>query len=117
MSHVWRLLKGILLWSYGRTSWQYDVLCVLILAFVFLTPHSWFDAGSKPRAFGAHQKGLEAVPEKLLIMPADLGQNPDPAELNRRARLATNRAGARVKEARGVHDAEGRLVAYEVDLE
>ncbi len=29
-------------WTYARGSWQYDVICALILAFIFLTPASWF---------------------------------------------------------------------------
>lgn len=35
-------VKNVLLWSYERGSWQYDVLCILILAFIFLTPSDWF---------------------------------------------------------------------------
>lgn len=35
--------KDIILWKYERASWQWDVLCVLILVFIFLTPKSWFD--------------------------------------------------------------------------
>lgn len=30
-------------WSYGRGSWQYDVIVVAILAFLFLSPRSWFN--------------------------------------------------------------------------
>lgn len=36
-------IKSIILWSYERGSWQYDVLCVVILAFIFLTPNYIFD--------------------------------------------------------------------------
>jgi hypothetical protein len=35
-------MKNIINWSYGRGSWQYEILCLLILAFIFLTPKSWF---------------------------------------------------------------------------
>jgi len=35
------LLRSIF-WSYERGSWQYDVICAVILAFIFLTPRSWF---------------------------------------------------------------------------
>lgn len=35
-------LKKILFWSYERGSWQYDVMCVLILAFIFFGPNSLF---------------------------------------------------------------------------
>ena len=42
MRLVFATLKGILFWSYERGSWQYDIMCVLILAFVFLGPNSLF---------------------------------------------------------------------------
>ena len=48
------MLKNILLWRYGRTTWQYDVMCVLILAFIFLTPKHWFERG-EPRSVAAHR--------------------------------------------------------------
>jgi hypothetical protein len=35
-------LKKILFWSYDRGTWQYDVMCVLILAFVFFAPNRAF---------------------------------------------------------------------------
>jgi hypothetical protein len=35
-------LKKTLFWSYDRGSWQYDVMCVVILAFIFLVPNSVF---------------------------------------------------------------------------
>jgi hypothetical protein len=37
-------LKKILFWSYERGSWQYDIMCVLILAFIFLAPNRWFQS-------------------------------------------------------------------------
>src|SRR5204862_4165416 len=37
------VVKKIILWSYERGSWQYDILCVLILTFIFLTPGRLFD--------------------------------------------------------------------------
>jgi hypothetical protein len=35
------------LWTYPRGSWQYDVLCALILLFVFLPSHSFFQDGPR----------------------------------------------------------------------
>ena len=29
-------------WPYERGSWQYDIICGVILAFIFLTPAAWF---------------------------------------------------------------------------
>ncbi|HEV2177540.1 MAG TPA: hypothetical protein VGW33_10140 [Terriglobia bacterium] len=30
-------------WSYERGSWQYDIICAVILAFIFLTPRAVFN--------------------------------------------------------------------------
>jgi hypothetical protein len=35
-------LQRTVLWSYERGSWQYDIIVAAILAFIFLTPRSWF---------------------------------------------------------------------------
>ena len=35
-------VKHVINWSYERASWQWDVLCLLILCFIFLTPKEWF---------------------------------------------------------------------------
>ena len=35
-------MKRFLLWSFERGSVQYDVICVVILAFIFLTPATVF---------------------------------------------------------------------------
>lgn len=36
-------LGRVIFWRYERGSWQYDILCLLILLFIFLTPRSFFD--------------------------------------------------------------------------
>jgi len=55
-----RGLKRIFLWNYGRSTWQYDVLCVLILAFVFLTPKSWFESSELDKSKG-HPNSLAGI--------------------------------------------------------
>ena len=42
MKLILTTLKKTLFWSYERGSWQYDVMCVLILAFIFFVPSSLF---------------------------------------------------------------------------
>jgi hypothetical protein len=37
--------ESFLIWSYPRGSIQYDIMCVLILAFIFLIPRSCFVRG------------------------------------------------------------------------
>lgn len=48
------LLGRILFWRYHRGGWQYDVLCGLILVFIFATPRgvfegTYFDRGESER--------------------------------------------------------------------
>ncbi len=40
-------MKNIILWNYERGTWQYDIFCLLIIAFIFLTPKTWFEKREK----------------------------------------------------------------------
>ncbi len=40
-------LKKFILWDYLRGTWQYDIFCLLIIAFIFLTPKAWFEKREK----------------------------------------------------------------------
>lgn len=42
-------LKRFIFWEFPRASWQYDVVVVLILGFIFLTPRELFRDQPKPR--------------------------------------------------------------------
>ena len=37
----WTGVRRFLLWDYPRAGWQYDVMVVLILAFIWLTSPAW----------------------------------------------------------------------------
>ena len=43
MRTIWRAIVRIIFWSFERGTWPYDVAVVLIVAFVLLTPRSWFN--------------------------------------------------------------------------
>jgi hypothetical protein len=36
-----RVLWNAFFWTYERTTWQYDLMVIAILAFVWLTPPDW----------------------------------------------------------------------------
>jgi hypothetical protein len=109
-----RGLKNIIFWSYGRTTWQYDILCVLILAFVFLTPKSWFERG-KLACNPSHQNGRAAG--TLLVRAANSpAPAPDAHDIERCARRITGNDELRVTGWREVQTADGRTVAYEIDI-
>ena len=41
-SRIKLVIRKAIFWSYERGSWQYDVIVLMILAFIFLTPTNWF---------------------------------------------------------------------------
>lgn len=42
MTSIFVGIKNVLLWSYERGTWQYDLLCLLIISVVFLLPGKFF---------------------------------------------------------------------------
>ncbi len=46
LTGAWGKIKHVvarsIFWSYERGTWQYDIILLVILAFIFLTPSSWF---------------------------------------------------------------------------
>jgi hypothetical protein len=103
-------------WSYGRTSWQYDVLAVLILAFVFLTPPAWFSTGEPNGPLG-HQNAVLRTTRKLFIRPENLPANPGANDFERQAQTEAGLRDVKVTRVQLLRDADGRLAAYEVDIE
>ncbi len=108
------VLRRIILWNYRRTTWQYDVLCLLILAFVFLTPKNWFDGGELRHPQAHQNTGSSTV--TLPVTGDARSAESDINEIERRARTALNRPEARIEMIRARRDREGRIVAYEVDI-
>ncbi len=76
-------LKRFILWDYKRASWQYDVIVVLILAFIFVIPREFFRDQPKPAAVAMVHGGYWIDPQQL----AGAAQ----ADLNSRAASLVNR--------------------------
>ena len=38
-----RILWNAFFWTYERATWQYDLMVIAILAFVWLTPPAWLN--------------------------------------------------------------------------
>jgi hypothetical protein len=53
-----RAIWHALYWTYDRATWQYDLMVIAILAFVWLTPPSWLGdptaSGSGPIGWLLH---------------------------------------------------------------
>ena len=67
--------KRIILWDYSRGTWQYDVLCLLIIAFIFLTPKTWFDRREKlsTQTASVTVKFRDSSPEQIENRAKELG--------------------------------------------
>lgn len=48
------LAKRLFFWNYARGTWQYDLACLLIVMFIFLTPNSWFGSERNPATDGVN---------------------------------------------------------------
>ncbi len=96
--------KKIVFWNYSRTSWQWDVLCVLILVFIFLTPKSWFE-------------NTEFRRQRTVVLSAELfGSQADRTAIEQRAKEVGGKPESRVLAVRELRDGTGKLLGYEVDI-
>jgi len=112
MGFISKTLKKGFFWSYPRTSWQWDVLCVLILVFIFLTPKNWFES----RQFQQGQVSQNLGRQMVLLTSDVTGTQLDRAEIERRVKSITGHEETEVLNTRERRDSNGKLIGYEVDI-
>jgi hypothetical protein len=106
------VLRKLFFWNYARNTWQWDVLCVVILIFIFLTPKSWFENGER-RGVSAHQNPIAST----VLVGAELIDNAgDRRHVEQVIRTFTNRSDAQVLNVRPVVGSDGKTRGYEVDI-
>ena len=105
-------LKKIFFWNYARNTWQWDLLCVVILIFIFLTPSRWF-TGSERAASMAHQS---PVAKTLVLSPEVIVDERDKGHIDEQVKALTGRTEFEVVEVRRVVDSNGRTRSFEVDI-
>ncbi|MBG99834.1 MAG: hypothetical protein CMN58_05760 [Solibacterales bacterium] len=59
-----RTVRQLVLWTHPRGSWQYDILAIAILAFIFLTPGEIFH--DQPRTTSL--RSIDALSEDSEVM-------------------------------------------------
>ena len=96
-------IKSIILWRYQRGTWQYDVLCLLIIAFIFLTPKEWFDKREK----------FATQTSRLIVKAKDF--SPEKNDLEKRVKELSGNPNAEIVEWRERKNASGEIV-YEIDI-
>jgi hypothetical protein len=96
-------LKNIILWEYKRGTWQYDVLCFLIIAFIFITPKHWFEKEFK----------TPPATMRLLIKKEDFGQTKE--QVQQKIREISGNPNAEVISWKERRNEKGEIF-YEVDI-
>ena len=96
-------MKDIILWKYERASWQWDVLCLLIMAFIFFTPKQWFDKREK----------LATQTSRLIVKAEGFSLNKD--EMERRVKEISGNDNAEIVEMREKRNTNGETF-YEIDI-
>jgi hypothetical protein len=118
MAHIWKTIRGYILWTYERGSMQYDVMVTLILAFIFITPY-WINFKDKPIERTPHQTGVVVLPDGqtgfIYQIDASAVQG-DPATFeDDLLRVIEPIAGeVEITKYEPVRDAKGQVVAYKV---
>jgi len=107
-------------WTYERGTWQYDVMVILILAFIFLTPRDWFH--DRPSAASASTPSdvvllLNDKTEKIYRLQAALIDAKTDPSLEQGVRRILRRFTGKTVEITRIEpavDSSGQVVSYEV---
>lgn len=97
------VIKRFVFWSYSRETSVYVIFCLLIVAFIFLTPKTWFDKREK----------LATKMSRLIVQASDL-----PSEkplLEKKVRELTGDPNAEIIEWRKLKRENGETF-YEIDV-
>ena len=97
------LMKKFILWSYSRETSVYVIFCLLIVAFIFLTPKSCFDKRER----------LATQTSRLIVQASDF--SPEKNILQQRVREISGNPEAIIVGWREMRNARGETV-YEIDI-
>jgi hypothetical protein len=96
-------LKKFILWSYSRETSVYVIFCLLIVAFIFFTPKTWFDKRER----------LATQTSRLIVQASDF--SPEKNILQQRVREISGNPEAIIVGWREKRNARGETV-YEIDI-
>ena len=109
------MLRPVVLWTHPRGSWQYDILAVAILMFIFLTPREFFrDQPRLPTVQHIEALAEDPAVEVFWVEPFVIDETP-PAEVDEKLRALLRQRTGRVLsivDTRPSTDEEGEVRAY-----
>jgi len=88
-------VKNFILWNHERGTWQYDVFCLLIIAFIFLTPKAWFEKRER----------LATQTARLIVKAEDF--SPEQNEMEKRSRELIGNPNAEILDWHEKRNADG----------
>lgn len=97
------LLKRIIFWNYERASWQWDVLCILCMMFIFLTPKTWF----------VRRETLTTKTSRLIVKADDFST--EKTALENKVKELSGNPNAEIIALKEKKDQNGNIF-YEIDI-
>jgi len=89
-------LKRVIFWDFPRASWQYDVIVVVILAFIFLTPREIFRDQPKAQSIVLLPNDTAGV-EVFYLEPKLLLETIEAERFQKAARMLERRDGKKLQ--------------------
>jgi hypothetical protein len=96
-------MKNVIAWKYERASWQWDILCLVIIAFIFLTPKEWFE----------RRETLATRTSRLIVKAQDLP--PEKSAVEQTVKELSGSENAEILAMRELKNARGETF-YEIDI-
>lgn len=96
-------IKRLILWNYSRETSVYVIFCLLIVAFIFLTPKTWFE----------RKERLATQTSRVIVQASDF--SPEKGILQQRVRDVSGIPDAVVVGWREKKNSRGETI-YEVDI-
>ena len=115
LGKLWGFVRPVLFWEYRRGSWQYDVIVVVILAFIFLTPRSVFnDQPQSPNVREVKTLGAEQYTQVFLMEPGAIEGMEGEEMMSAFQEMLRRRTGRdlQVVETRPTSNEQGEVTAY-----
>jgi hypothetical protein len=109
------VFRRLLLWDYQRGVWQYDVICGIIILFIFCSPRDWFR--DQPRIPNAAE--ITSLPSHLgesefFVEPELVNSIPEDKRLAEIAKILTARTRKThvVTRIDALSNSEGDITGY-----
>lgn len=96
-------IKKFILWEYNRETTIYLIFCLLIVAFIFLTPKSWFDKREK----------LATQTSRLIVKAQDF--SPVESERKKKVKELSGNPNAEIIDLKEKKN-EGGEIYYEIEI-